>query len=275
MTRLAGKVALVTGGGRGIGRAVALKLAREGARIVLNDLDEAPVTETLKMVREIGGEITPVVGSVTAPDFGERFVAAALEAFGDVHIIINNAGYTWDGVIQKTTDEQFQAMLDVHLVAPFRILRAAADHIRAAVKREDERQEHVYRKVVNVSSLAGLYGNAGQAGYSVGKAGIVGLTRTLCKEWGRYRVNVNCVAFGVIETRLTQPLTSGDAHITVEGRDVAVGIQPRLLQAISTMAPLGRSGTPKEGADAIYLMCSPESDYVSGQVLVCGGGLLL
>lgn len=275
MTRLAGKVALVTGGGRGIGRAVALKLAREGARVVLNDLDEAPVAETVKMIREMGGEITPVVGSVTAADFGERFVAAALEAFGDVHIIVNNAGYTWDNVIQKTSDEQFQAMLDVHLVAPFRILRAAADHIRAAVKREDERQEQVYRKVVNVSSLAGLYGNAGQAGYSVGKAGIVGLTRTLCKEWGRYRVNVNCVAFGLIETRLTQPLTSGEAHITVEGRDVAVGIQPRLLQAVATMAPLGRSGTPKEGADAIYLMCSPESDYVSGQVLVCGGGLLL
>jgi len=275
MSRLSGKVALVTGGGRGIGRAVALKLAREGARVVLNDLDEAPVEETVKMVREMGGEITPVVGSVTAPDFGERFVAAALETFGDVHIIINNAGYTWDGVIQKTTDEQFQAMLDVHLVAPFRILRAAAAHIRESVKREDERQEHAYRKVVNVSSLAGLYGNAGQAGYSVGKAGIVGLTRTLCKEWGRYRVNVNCVAFGLIETRLTQPLTSGEAHITVEGRDVAVGVQPRLLQAVAAMAPLGRSGTPKEGADAVYLLCSPESDYISGQVLVCGGGLLM
>jgi len=275
MTRLAGKVALVTGGGRGIGRAVALKLAREGASVVLNDLDEAPVAETVKIVREMGGEITPVVGSVTAPDFGERFVGTALETFGDVHIIVNNAGYTWDGVIQKTTDEQFQAMLEVHLVAPFRILRAATAHIREAVKREDERQEYGYRKVVNVSSLAGLYGNAGQAGYSVGKAGIVGLTRTLCKEWGRYRVNVNCVAFGLIETRLTQPLASGEAHISIEGRDLGVGIQPQLLQTIAAMTPLGRAGTPKEAADAIYLFCSPESDYISGQVLVCGGGLLM
>lgn len=275
MTRLARRVALVTGGGRGIGRAMALKLAREGARIVLNDLDEEPVAETVKVVREGGGEIVPFVGNVTAPDFGERFVQAALSEFGDIHLIINNAGYTWDSVIQKATDDQFQAMLDVHLVAPFRILRAAAAHIREAVKREDERQEHVYRKVVNVSSLAGLYGNAGQAGYSVGKAGIVGLTRTLCKEWGRYRVNVNCVAFGLIETRLTKPLTDGNARISIEGRDLGVGIQPHVLQAILQLTPLGRAGTPKEAADAIYLFCSPESDYVSGQVLVCGGGLLI
>src|SRR5690606_17332690 len=219
MTRLAGKVALVTGGGRGIGRALALKFAREGARVVLNDLDEAPVAETVKLVRDMGAEIEPFVGSVTAPGFAEGFVEAALRAYGDIHIIVNNAGYTWDNVIQKTGDEQFQAMLDVHLVAPFRILRAAAAHIREAAKREEERHEHVYRKVVNVSSLAGLYGNAGQAGYSVGKAGIVGLTRTLCKEWGRYRVNVNCVAFGLIETRLTQPLTSGEAHINVAGKE--------------------------------------------------------
>lgn len=275
MTRLAGRVALVTGGGRGIGRAVALKLAREGARVVVNDLDEGPVAETVKAVRDAGGEITPFVGNVTAPDFGERFVQAALSAFGDVHLIVNNAGYTWDSVIQKTADEQFQAMLDVHLIAPFRILRAAAAHIREAAKREEERQEHVYRKVVNVSSLAGLYGNAGQVGYSVGKSGIVGLTRTLCKEWGRYRVNVNCVAFGLIETRLTKPLTDGSARISVEGRDLGVGIQPHVLQAILQLTPLGRAGTPKEAADAIYLFCSPESDYISGQVLVCGGGLLI
>lgn len=276
MTRLAGKVALLTGGGRGIGRALALKFAREGAHLVLNDLDEEPVAETVKLVRELGGEVTPLVGSVTAPGFAERFVETALQTYGDLHIVVNNAGYTWDNVIQKTGDEQFQAMLDVHLVAPFRILRAAAPHIRAAAKREEERQEHVYRKVVNVSSLAGLYGNAGQSGYSVGKAGIVGLTRTLCKEWGRYRVNVNCVAFGLIETRLTQPLAEGGgAHINVEGRELAVGIQPRLLQSFAAMAPMGRAGTPKEAADAIYLLCSPESDYISGQVLVCGGGLLM
>lgn len=275
MTRLAGRVALVTGGGRGIGRALALKLAREGARIVLNDLDEAPVAETVKAVQELGGEAVPVVGSVTAAGFAENFVQTAFSAFGDVHIVVNNAGYTWDNVIQKTSDDQFQAMLDVHVVAPFRILRAAIPHIREAVKREDERQEHVYRKIVNVSSLAGLYGNAGQVGYSVGKSGIVGLTRTLCKEWGRYRVNVNCVAFGLIETRLTQPFGSSEAHISVEGRDLTVGIQPRSLQAFQQLAPLGRSGTPKEAADAIYLFCSPESDYISGQVLVCGGGLLI
>jgi len=275
MSRLTGKVALVTGGGRGIGRAVALKLAREGARLVVNDLDEAPLAQTAKAVRDAGGTVLPFPGSVTATDFGGRFVDAALSEYGDVHIIVNNAGYTWDNVIQKTADEQFQAMLDVHLAAPFRILRAAVGHIREAARREEDRQEHVYRKVVNVSSLAGLYGNAGQVGYSVGKAGIIGLTRTLCKEWGRYRVNVNCVAFGLIETRLTQPLSGVEAQISVEGRDLAVGVPPQLLDAVQRLTPLGRSGTPKEAADAIYLFCSPESDYVSGQVLVCGGGLLI
>ncbi|HWE47328.1 MAG TPA: SDR family oxidoreductase [Caulobacteraceae bacterium] len=275
MGKLAGKVALVTGGGRGIGHALVLKLAREGARIVINDLDEAPAAETAKAVAEMGGEAVTLVGSVTEPDFGERFVGKAVEAFGNVHILVNNAGYTWDNVVQKMSDEQFQTMMDVHLGAPFRILRAAQPIIRAAVEREAAEQREVYRKIVNISSLAGLYGNAGQIGYSTAKAGIVGMTRTLCKEWGRYKVNVNCVAFGFIETRLTQPLGAERATIEVEGREIAVGVQPQMLQMVRQTVPLGRAGTPKEAADAIYLLCSPESDYISGQVLVCGGGLLI
>lgn len=275
MSKLSGKVALITGAGRGIGRAVALKLASEGARLVINDLDDGPLQETVRAARELGTEAVPLAGSVVESDFGDRFVDAALSAFGDVHIIVNNAGYTWDNVIQKTSDDQFRAMLDVHLVAPFRILRAAIRHIREAVKREQERGEVVHRKVVNVSSLAGLYGNAGQSGYAVGKSGIVGLTRTLCKEWGRYRVNVNCVAFGLIDTRLTAPLTESTSRIQVEGREVPVGIQPALLQTFRQVIPLGRSGTPEEAAGAVYLLCLPESDYISGQVLVCSGGLLM
>ncbi len=274
MARLEGKVALVSGSGRGIGRAVALKLASEGARLVVNDLDEDVGEAVASEIRAAGGEAVAINGDVADAGFAPRFVAAAVEGFGGVDIIVNNAGYTWDSTIQNTSDAQFRAMLDVHLVAPFRILRAAAEPIRAAARAEAGAARPVHRKVVNISSIAGIFGNAGQAGYSSGKAAIVGLTRTLAKEWGRYAVNVNAVAFGLIETRLTQPNAKEQATIAVGDNEVKVGIQPELLDAWSTMIPLGRAGTPEEAAGAVYLLCTPEADYISGQVIVCAGGLL-
>lgn len=273
MGRLDGKVALVSGSGRGIGRAIALKLAREGARLVLNDLDPAPAEAVLGEIAALGGEAVACNGDVTAPDFGERFVAAAIDRFGGVDIIVNNAGYTWDGVIQKTSDEQFEAMMAVHVEAPFRILRAAADPIRALAKAEAEAGRVVHRKVVNIASMVGLYGNAGQVAYASAKAAVVGMTRTLAKEWGRYAVNVNCVAFGWIDTRLTQPIAGQAAHIDVGGREVQVGVQPQMLEMMRMATPLGRAGTPEEAAGAVYLLCTPESDYISGEVLLVGGGL--
>lgn len=273
--KLAGKVALVSGSGRGIGRAIALKLAGEGASVVVNDLDSGPGDAVAAEIEAGGGKAVAVNGSVSEPGFADRFVSAATDRLGGLDIIVNNAGYTWDATIQKMTDEQFQAMLDVHLVAPFRILRAAAEPIRAMAKREAQDGVEVFRKVVNVSSIAGLYGNAGQAAYGSAKASLVGLTRTLCKEWGRYKVNVNCVAFGLINTRLTQPIEGTQATIDIAGRDIKVGVQPALLDTMERMIPLGRGGTPEEAAGAVYLFCSPESNYVSGQVLVCGGGLLI
>jgi len=274
MRKLEGKVALVSGSGRGIGRAIALKLVGEGARIVVNDLDPEPAEETIREIRARGGEGISCAGSVTAQGFAERFVKAAVDGFGGIDIIVNNAGYTWDNVIQKMTDDQWQAMLDVHLTAPFRILRAAAGFIRGAARKEAQEGREVFRKVVNISSVAGLGGNAGQANYAAAKAGLGGLTQTLCKEWGRYKVNVNCVAFGLIRTRLTQPLTEGEAKIDVEGREINVGIQPGFLKAMEDqLIPLGRAGTPEEAADAVYLFCSPESNYITGQTVVCGGGL--
>ena len=275
MTKLTGKVALITGSGRGIGRAIALKLASEGAKIVVNDLDAAPGDAVAAEIKAAGGEAIAVNGSVSETGFSDRFVGAAMETFGGLDIIVNNAGYTWDATIQKMTDEQFQAMLDVHLVAPFRILRAAAEPIRIMAKKEAEAGREVFRKVVNISSIAGLYGNAGQASYSSAKASLVGLTRTMCKEWGRYKVNVNCIAFGLINTRLTQPIEAQQKTIDVAGRDIKVGVQPQMLDAMSRMIPLGRGGTPEEAADAVYLFCTPESNYISGQVVVCGGGLLI
>jgi 3-oxoacyl-[acyl-carrier protein] reductase len=242
---------------------------------VVNDLDAAPGEAVVAEIKAAGGAAVAVNGSVAEAGFADRFVGAALSNFEGLDIIVNNAGYTWDATIQKMTDEQFQAMLDVHLVAPFRLLRAAAEPIRVMAKKEAEAGREVFRKVVNISSIAGLYGNAGQASYSSAKASLVGLTRTLCKEWGRYKVNVNCVAFGLINTRLTQPIETQQKTIDVAGRDIKVGVQPQMLEAMGRMIPLGRGGTPEEAADAVYLFCSPESNYISGQVVVCGGGLIV
>ena len=270
--RLQGKTALVTGSGRGIGREIALKLASEGANIVVNDLDDGPAKETVDAIAAASGTAVAVAGSVTDNDFADRFIGTAVEAFGGIDIIVNNAGYTWDTVIQKMTDTQWDAILDVHLKAPFRILRAAQPVIAGAVKTARENGEPVpCRKVVNISSIAGLGGNAGQVNYATAKAGVTGLTKTLAKEWGRYNVTVNTVAFGLIKTRLTEA-AAGTGSIDVAGRDIKVGVSPQLLDAMESQIPLGRAGTPVEAAGSVYLLCIPESDYISGQTLVCGGG---
>ena len=272
MGKLDGRVALVTGSGRGIGREIALKLAAEGAAVVVNDLDDAPAKDTVAAIEEAGGRAVACAGSVTAEGFAERFVQTAVAEFGGVDIIVNNAGYTWDSVIQKMTDEQWDAILDVHLKAPFKILRAAQPVIAAAAKAERAAGGPVRcRKVVNISSLAGTGGNACQANYSAAKAGVLGLTKTLSKEWGRYNVTVNTVAFGFIKTRLTAAATDG-ATIEIEGKELAVGMSPALVSALEQMIPLGRGGTPEEAAGAVYLLCLPESDYISGQTVICGGG---
>lgn len=273
--KLKGRVALVSGSGRGIGREIALKLASEGARVVINDLDAEPANETADAVRATGGEAVVCAGSVTEDGFAERFIKTGMDSFGGLDIIVNNAGYTWDSVVQKMTDEQWQAIIDVHLTAPFRILRAAQPVISAKAKEEAAAGQEVFRKVVNISSIAGTGGNAGQINYSAAKAGILGLTRTMAKEWGRYKVNVNAVAFGPIRTRLTEGSADGGNTITVGNRDIKVGVNPDLLSQMEQMIPLGRVGTPEEAAGAVYLFCSPESNFISGQYIICGGGFTI
>ncbi|MDP9114069.1 MAG: SDR family oxidoreductase [Acidobacteriota bacterium] len=267
---LEGKAALVTGSGRGIGRAVAQKLAACGASVMLTDIDEGPLREA---AAQTGWRARWLAGDLTAPDFPRELVDATTAAFGSLDIIVNNAGYVWDNVIQKMTDEQFQAMLNIHLVAPFRILRAASTFLREAAKLEAAEGRRVMRKVVNITSISGVDGIAGQAGYGAGKSGINGLTKVLAKEWGRYNVNVNSVGFGLIDTRLIQPIDK-NAPPTIEmaGRQIPVGAPPAFLDAAKAACPLGRLGTTEEAAGAVLFFCSPLSDYVSGEILIVSGG---
>lgn len=265
MGNLDGKVALVSGSGRGIGREIALKFAAEGALVVVNDLDAEPAKQTVADIEAAGGQAVTCVGSVSEDGFAERFVATATETYGGLDIIVNNAGYTWDTVIQKMTDDQWDTILDVNLKAPFRILRAAQPYIKA-------NPTDYHRKVVNISSTSGFYGNAGQSNYAAAKAGLIGLTKTLAKEWGRYKVNVNAVAFGLIITRMTEVAADSNTTINIDGRDIRVGINPHRMAAITTQFPFGRGGTPQEAAGAVYLLCTPESDFVNSQCLVVDSG---
>jgi 3-oxoacyl-[acyl-carrier protein] reductase len=271
---LAKKSALVTGAGRGIGRAIAQILAASGAHVLLADIDESALEETRSGIAPAdGARMAIFAGDLTSPGVPENLVKMFVREFGSVDIIVNNAGYTWDNVIQKTTDEQFQAMLDIHVVAPFRILRAAAPWIREKAKAEMEAGTPVIRKVVNVTSISGLDGNAGQAGYSSGKAAVVGLTKTLAKEWGRYNVTVNAVGFGLIDTRLTRPMEDAATSIAIGERQLRVGMQEQVREQAARTIPLGRIGGPEDAANAVFFFCSPLSDYVTGEVLVCGGGI--
>ncbi len=269
---LEGKTAIVTGSGRGIGRAIARRLVSAGACVMLNDLDEKMLGESKEALAD-PQRVKYMQGDLTDPLVPAKVVEATLEEFGSVDIIVNNAGYSWDNVIQKTTDEQFQAMLEIHLVTPFRLLRAASTYIRETAKHEIASGQRIMRKVVNITSISGTDGNPGQIGYSSGKAGVIGLTKTLAKEWGRYNVNVNAVGFGLIETRLVQPLDAEGASMEMHGHHIRLGVQPTLLESVKNACPLGRLGTPEEAAGAVLFFCSPLSDYVTGEVLICGGGL--
>ncbi|MCU1293499.1 MAG: family oxidoreductase [Bryobacterales bacterium] len=264
---------MVTGAGRGIGRSIAAKLAASGASVLLVDIDSEALEETARLIANDGGAAATLAGDLTDPKFPEAVISELTARFGSIDIIVNNAGYTWDSVIQKTTDEQFQAMLDIHLVAPFRLLRAAAGPLREIAKREVAEGRIITRKVVNITSISGLDGNPGQVGYSSGKAAIVGLTKTLAKEWGRYNVTVNAVGFGLIETRLTKPMDDPDTAVSIGERQVRVGMQKTVREEAVKAIPLGRLGTPEDAAGAVFFFCSPLSDYVTGEVLVCGGGI--
>ncbi|MFL5624915.1 MAG: SDR family NAD(P)-dependent oxidoreductase [Ktedonobacteraceae bacterium] len=272
MGLLNGKIAILTGSGRGIGAAAAKLFAEHGATVVVSDLDPAPAEETAAAIQNAGGKAIVVAGDVTDPAFPAHLIKSTVDAYAGIDIIVNNAGYTWDGVIQNMTDKQWYAMLDVHTTAPFRILREASAFIRDAAKKEQAANGRANaRKVVNVSSVSGVYGNAGQVNYSTAKAGITGLTKTLAKEWGRYNVQVNCVCYGFIDTRLTAAKESAE-KVVRDGEEIALGVPDQMRQMAPMLIPLGRPGTPEEAAGPMLFLASPLSNYVSGHVLEVTGG---
>jgi 3-oxoacyl-[acyl-carrier protein] reductase len=268
MGLLDGKAAIITGSARGIGRATAELFLSEGAKVLINDID-GEVAE--QAAGELEGETAVFAGDLTKPGIPEELVAAANEAFGQVEILINNAGYTWDGVVHKMSDEQFQAMLDIHTIVPFRMIRALAPHWREAAKQEAGEGREVFRKIVNITSISGTMGNAGQANYSSAKAGVTGLTKTIAKEWGQFKINVNAVAFGFVETRLTQAKEQGEA-IEREGEKIEIGVPEQQRAMASMIIPLGRPAQPQEAAGPVLFLCSHLSNYIHGQVLNVTGG---
>jgi 3-oxoacyl-[acyl-carrier protein] reductase len=269
MRVLEGKAAIVTGSARGIGRATAALLAEHGARVLINDLDEDLARQAAS---EIDGDTAVFGGDLTKDGTPDALVSKAVDEFGQLDIVVNNAGYTWDGMAHKMGDEQFRAMLEIHLVVPFKVLRAAAPYMRDAGKADREAGREVFRKVVNVTSISGTQGNVGQINYSSAKAGLVGMTKTLAREWGPFKVNVNAVAFGFVETRLTAPSDDGGETFEHHGQEIRLGIPQKLRDMASTIIPLGRPATPEDAAGPIFFLCSPWSNFVHGQVITASGG---
>mgnify|MGYP002386193119 CR=1 FL=1 len=270
---LENQVAIVTGAARGIGAATAKLFAQEGAQVVVNDLDAAAVALVVEAIQANGGVAWAVPGSVTDPTFPDQLMQATVDRFGQINILVNNAGYTWDGMIHKMSDEQWQAILDIHATAPFRMIRAVAPYLRDPAKAEIETYgaPRTSRCIINISSTSGLHGNIGQANYATGKMGIVGLTKTVAKEWGPLGIRCNAVAFGFVDTRLTQSKAQG-ASIQIGEKAVALGIPDEVREVAATRSPLGRPATPEEAASGILLMASPLASYITGHTLEVTGG---
>ncbi|KNC96395.1 uncharacterized protein SPPG_08294 [Spizellomyces punctatus DAOM BR117] len=266
---LAGQVAIITGSGQGIGAAAAKLFAKEGALVVVTDIDAVKAESVVNEIKSTNGTAIAVPGDVTDPSYPQKLIQKTIDTFGKVNHIVNNAGFTYDGMMHRMSDKQWEIMLSVHNTAPFRIVRAAAPHMR--INSEEP------RTIVMVSSTSGLHGNLGQANYATAKAGVTGFTKTLAKEWGAFNVRVNSVAFGLIDTRLTRPKESGEA-IEVGGQKVQLGIPTKKTstgaddKTMGRLIPLGRAGTADEAAASILFLCSPLSTFVTGTTLEVTGG---
>ncbi|NRG43492.1 SDR family oxidoreductase [Bacillus sp. CRN 9] len=266
---LENQVAIVTGGGSGIGKATALLFAEHGARVAVADLDEKLAAEVVEDIKGIGSDALSICGNLRDPEFPKQVIEETVSAFGRLDILVNNAGYCLDGLIHKMSDDQFQEILDIHLLAPFRLVRAASPYMRDIAKKEIEQGIVHHRKIINVSSGSGVRGNMGQANYSSAKAGVIGFTKVVAKEWGQFNINSNAAAFGFIDTRLTRPKEEG----TVINGEV-VGIPEKVRNMLINSIPQKRVGSAEEAAASILFLASPLSNYVNGQVLGVNGGSL-
>ncbi|CAE6451390.1 unnamed protein product [Rhizoctonia solani] len=267
---LAGEVAIITGAAQGIGRSAALLFAKEGAKVVVSDLDGKKANAVVDEIKRAGGQAIAVAGDVGAEDFPERIVNATIKTYGQINHIVNNAGFTFDKMIHTMNDESFDLIMKIHVRAPFRLVRAAAPHMRL---KGDAAKAVPNRSIVNVSSVSGLHGNVGQINYAAGKSAVVGMTKTIAKEWGAFGVRANTVAFGYIQTRLTAA-KGGENTITVDGKQIALGIPGGGKQPEGPVPgiPLGRPGTPDEAAAAVLFLVSPLASFVSGHTLEVTGG---
>lgn len=269
------QTAIITGAGQGIGAETARLFANEGAKVVIADIDEGKANAVAKSINDISPNRAIVVaGDVTDSNYIDTVVNKAAEfGGGKIHIIVNNAGFTWDGVIHKITDKQWDTMLAVHNTAPFRLVRAAAPYFRVKDKEP--------RVIIQISSTSGTHGNAGQANYALAKAGVLGLTKTIAKEWGpQFGVRANTIAFGHITTRLTASKELGATYVAPDGTKVALGIPGKKdvdagsddAQKVYASIPLRRPGTPEEAARAIVGVASPWFSYVNGETIEVTGG---
>lgn len=258
------KVALVTGSGRGIGRAIALRLASRGARVVINDVDVEPLAGVSQEIEKAGGEVLQAPGSVASPGDAGAVVQAALDRWGRLDVLVNNAGVTRDAMIHRMTDEQYNLVMDVIVRGSFNCIRAAAPHFRQAARDDEKAGRKIHRKIVNVSSIAGLHGAVGNANYATAKAAVIGLTKAVAREWAPKLVNCNAVAPGIIDTRMTAARD--------EGNEPGFGIPSDVRGKIIKSMPLGRIGTPEDVAAAVEFLASPDADFITGQVLEIHGG---
>lgn len=255
MERFQGKVAIVTGSGRGIGKAVATAYAAEGGRVVINDIEPDVAEATVAEIKAAGGEAVACPGSVSDRACAEQMVKVAQDTWGRLDALVNNAGVTRDALAVKMTDEQWEAVIDTHLKGSFNMFRAAGPVFIERAKANPEAGSN--GKVVSLSSTGGLRGNIGQINYSAAKAGLLGMTLAVAREWGRYRVQVNAVAFGVVATRMTEFIRTDQKSIE------------RLMPQIV----LGRYAAPEEAARPILFLLSEDSDYITGECINASGGL--